>query len=57
LRRPLPASRTATRELGDLVARRHPAFHRIGRHGAHEDDDVTSMVVVPEGGADWRGFP
>ena len=32
-------------EVEDLVARRHPALDRIGRHGARQHDDVDSVLL------------
>jgi hypothetical protein len=36
----LPRFRNGEPELGDLVARRHAAFDRVGGHGAREHHDV-----------------
>jgi hypothetical protein len=33
-------------ELGNLIARRHPALDRLCRHGARKDDHVTSVLVA-----------
>ena len=51
---PLERMPSSHRALGDLVARRHPALHRIGRDGAREHDDIElnrrrSLVGLEEG--------
>ena len=41
----LPASGNGESELGDLIARRHPALDRIGRDGTREHDLVDSAPL------------